>query len=632
MAVLLFGVLAGLVVAYFFLLIPFDFSKEIIDAKKLGIMSLTILDNYPKSRDILNYFAILFFPLFFSLGGWFLWASGDRKKALQDMFLSDDKVLRKGKSWIFCLIMVVLFYLIIYFSLSRIFQPNWGWPFLAEEGEILAWAHSILSGGVYGKDFFCLYGPMLIYPLAWMMKIFGATIPVERVYTFLLNISAYTIICAFLYKTLRFKTIFILSFFIYFVIFAPFGYLSPNTSLLRVSLGLLPLLVAYIYMENGNKYLLTLTGLVVGQSFLFSQEVGLCALFSLTCVFSIKGFIRREWKIFRRDVVNIYLACFISTLPFLIYFFTKDSLGFFFESLYGYPKLVILGFGGLPFPDLEKFLKNPFAASHFIFYFTIFTYIFSAIFIVTSISLKKNDNKTFLKISLLVFGALLFRVALGRSDMDKAFFVSPPAFLLLFLTLDASIASALKSESGAFKKANYLLISLLVALFVIMFVKVDVNKRHLKEVRYELNKFEKKWKVDKTMGEKIPELERSDIYFESPDKIIVKKIHEFLASNTEPDDYVYFFPNEAVYYFLFNRRNPTRYAMSYLAVTREQRLELVADLEKNKPVYVIYTINTWRPDNILENVQVPEIYSYILKKYQRIKYLEGVQVWKRIVF
>ncbi len=97
-------------------------------------------------------------------------------------------------AWLLCLAGVIGVYLVCSWNINYFYRPNGWWDLLGEEGENLAWAHSVLTGGVYGKDFHCLYGPLLVYPLAWAMELFGVTIITERAYTFCLNLAAYGII------------------------------------------------------------------------------------------------------------------------------------------------------------------------------------------------------------------------------------------------------------------------------------------------------------------------------------------------------------------------------------------------------------------------------------------------------
>ena len=110
---------------------------------------------------------------------------------------------------------------------------------------------------------------------------------------------------------------------------------------------------------------------------------------------------------------------------------------------------------------------------------------------------------------------------------------------------------------------------------------------------------------------------------------MISGISQFLQHNTAPGDYVYFFPNEAAYYFLFDRRDPTRYVVSYLAATAAQRLQLIDDLERTRPAYVVYSLNTWRIDDIKERVQEPEVVDYLFRNYRIECYTPGAAIMKR---
>lgn len=67
----------------------------------------------------------------------------------------------------------------------------------------------------------------------------------------------------------------------------------------------------------------------------------------------------------------------------------------------------------------------------------------------------------------------------------------------------------------------------------------------------------------------------------------------------------------------------------YFAITRQQRLELVADLDKKRPEYTIYSRNTWRIDNIPEQTLAPEVVAFIKEKYEPVAVFEDVAFLKR---
>ena len=82
-------------------------------------------------------------------------------------------------------------------------------------------------------------------------------------------------------------------------------------------------------------------------------------------------------------------------------------------------------------------------------------------------------------------------------------------------------------------------------------------------------------------------------------------------------------------YFLFDKRNPTRYAIAYMAVTTEQRLDLIRDLEEKKPKYLVYSTNTWRIDGIPEQIQIPEVLAYLDQNYHVLQMFAAVVIAER---
>jgi hypothetical protein len=107
------------------------------------------------------------------------------------------------------------------------------------------------------------------------------------------------------------------------------------------------------------------------------------------------------------------------------------------------------------------------------------------------------------------------------------------------------------------------------------------------------------------------------------------KIGNALDRYTKRGDHVLFFPNEAAYYFLFERRSPTRYVNAYYAVTTAHRLEMVADLEQRRPAYVVYSLGDSRIDNIPEEIQVPEVVNYLYQHYMLAEDLGGALLLRR---
>ncbi len=622
--VLTLGLLIGISAAYQVTFLKFNFFSDLQTAKKLGILSLTILNNYSKSNDVLRYIIELGLPVITASCTWLIWIRKLQPNRILILCPTETEMLvGKDVIWRYYLAFIVIIYLLCSYNINYFYRIDNGWSFLGEEGENLAWVQAILHGKVYGKDFFCLYGPLLIYPLAWAMKLFGATIAVARGYTLFLNLIAYGIVISFLYSTCRSKLTFVMAALLYLLIFSPLFFLSPNCSYFRVAIGILPLLFIHHYYQHAKKLLLITSGIVIGLSLMLSQEVGICAVIAVFLNLLIRAVSENDYKKLKGELFLIGCSVLLTISPLLIYMTEKGALASFWDMIYGYPKMVTLGYEALPFPSISNFFKSPLYGGALLHHSIIAIYMVIAAFIFPRLLMRliSPDNRlispdTLLTIGILIFGILLFRSALGRSDEYHVYYASQPAFLLLFLSIDRAVESN-KRYLPIIVKAGNLFKTILLSLFIVFLFNYSyMLKMNLLYLNYDLTHFSQKLIRNKT-GVELSNLTRSgNVSFDPITAATLNKIGSFLNKNTVSGDYVYFFPNEAAYYFLFNRTNPTRFPISYFAGTSKQRQEIVADMENKKPFYVIYTLNSWRIDNIPEEIQVPEVVKYLQENYR----------------
>ena len=630
------GALCGFFLAFLFSSIQFDFSAEIARARELGITSKTILSGYPKSRDLLTYVSVLGFPVLSALIPWFLW-SRTQQEGLRRMFDSTDgDTPERYPQKRLCLFLVIAVGFVLSLDMNTLYFPAFNdyvkaWVFLGEEGQMLEWAQRVLNGEVYGRDFFCLYGPMQIYPLALALEIFGKSVVTARVYTYVLNLAAYAIVTFLLYKTVRSKIVFTLGAIAYFFVFSRLGVFSPNTTILRFVLAILPLLLIHLHRCHKGPALLALAGVVTAQSLLFSQEAGLCSLAAIAALFLVQLCLERDRSKTIREATTFLAGFALSVGPMLLYLGHEGALSRFFESIYGYPKLLMLGYGCRPFPSFRYFIAHLFTGAPFFPYWVIFIYVFACLALLPPLLLGKANKETLFKLSLTLFGILLFRVALGRSQELNVLKVSHPAFLLCFLFLDGGLRTIL-SKRPRYERAGsaVMVVACLLSFLALFIASPHVNSTVRRAGRGFMNAHQKLTVYPS--GTAIPEIERTGVFVDPVTARGMRQIRAFLSTRTSPGDYVYFFPNEPIYYFLFDRKNPTRFAMSYFAITSQQRIELVADLERKKPRYVIVSPNTWRVDNIPESVQVPEVVDYIRERYEVVQSSTDVVFLKRAEF
>ncbi len=631
--VLLFvGIATGFVAAYFFSKMKIDLSHEIEQARSLGIVSMTTLDGYPKSRDVLNFMSIVILPVLGATGLWAALLKPGERIALKECITPAGNLKPKHIGYFAALAALWLYVsfnlTILYSSHHNSFVGNW--PFLGEEGVILAWTQSILDGQVYARDFSSLYGPMLLYPVAWFMNIFGETVLVFRIYSYILNIMAGGIILYSLFSVLRTRTFFIIAVVMAILVYQPLRLTSPHTSDMRVALGLLPIIIAYVYMDRRNSISLTISGAVVGQSFLLSQEVGICSAIALGVFLLLDLWSKRDFNAFRKNSLYVLGGGALSVLPMLLYFAFNGALLDFIKNMYLYPRMFSLGYGSIPFTSFVTLLKNPFGMNSIFPYWIISIYILTSILVLIRLILNHVDRRLILMASLLAFGIVLFRVALGRSAEEKTFFCLLPAFILLWMHLEDAVLAALRNREIAQKATSALLALVLLASFLVACTKSNILRNNiLMTINYALRPDVKLSRLIERGH--VPLSGRGGgVYVQKKLALQIRDIERFLAENTRKEDHVYFFPLEAAFYFLYDRKSPTRYPLSYHAITFDQQRELVSDLKKNSPMYIIYSMRTWRVDGIMEDRQIPLVFKYIWDSYRPLKYMGDIMVLKKI--
>jgi len=276
------GAAAGLALAWLLIGLDWSFPSELERARAAGIVSVTTLSGYAKSRDLVAYVMTLGLP---AAGALLFWLFGRGASDLGKYTLAGRFPAPTLAVWIIAGLCPFLAGFIAW-HLSYMFVPKWNpyvgaWPFLGEQGATLAWVQSIWSGGVYGRDFFCLYGPMFIYPLAWLMDGFGQNVLMDGVYKLALDIAACGLLGFMLARMLRARSLALLFVLMVCMFFPTQLMSSANTTLLRTVLAMVPIACIALWVDTRRKAYFIAGSLLLGQSLLFSQEAGFCAVLAI---------------------------------------------------------------------------------------------------------------------------------------------------------------------------------------------------------------------------------------------------------------------------------------------------------------------------------------------------------------
>jgi hypothetical protein len=91
----------------------------------------------------------------------------------------------------------------------------------------------------------------------------------------------------------------------------------------------------------------------------------------------------------------------------------------------------------------------------------------------------------------------------------------------------------------------------------------------------------------------------------------IEAVVRYVAERTRPDEPVWAFPDEPMLNFLADRPLASPYALALFAITRDQRMELIASVERSGARYAIVNRKTSMVDGIPSRAQVPELWTFL---------------------
>jgi hypothetical protein len=361
---------------------------------------------------------------------------------------------------------------------------------------------------------------------------------------------------------------------------------AHSWSLSRVGLGLAALAYLSRALAGGARGWLLALGFGLGAALLYSQEVGVAA-----CAAAGGALLLRPGR--ARAIAWTSLGGALLLLPALAYMAAQGALLATFEDLFLFPRTRLLGFGALPFPALAA------TAASLRAYFVPAVLAVSGFSIASRLLRGECDARTLTEFALAIFAALLFSSALSRPDLPHLAFTLPPALVLLAVRVDdAAMVLGSRGRRTAAAVALALALAALspwagpaAATLRSFFASTPPGFRPLA--------------LPRAGGAQLPEPLARDL----------ERVTNALRERTRPDESFWAYPNEALLYFLADRPQPTRYPLVVFAVTRAQRGELVAELERARPRYAVLHLEAPAPDGITYDIAAPEVIAYLGAHY-----------------
>jgi len=633
------GFLLGLAVWFLVwtvLFSPFGMDDSLEQAGQLGLTSLTLREGYDKGQEV---HAWLLSLVLVPGGLWLGWKLATRSRPGNRGRAGDREStpaaggpaprtaaaqLGRGLPWI----VVAIAALAVALRPGVLHGPNpWGaFGLLGEEGVYLGTIQALRSGRLLYADLHFPYGPLLIQPLQLWLAIFGDTIVSARAYVLLLHGVgvlgiAVTLRLALGRSPLAHWTAAAGA--VALALLAPTDLPNLNSCLIRPVLAFLPVAMALAGMrwwrtlrsEPTRKITpFHLAGALVAIALLVSLDVGGAAAAGTLLALLSARLGRGPWL---QTGAALLLVLTVALAPLAL----AGSLGDFVQQALDSIRLGALGYQALPYPDPLGLFANADGLRG--------TYPKDGLDAATATWSIVPPLVTWLALGVGAAGsphtaprrpglpllctaltaALLFRAALGRSDLYHLWFYGAVPVTLLLSLLGARLWQVL---SGPVRWVVPGVATVLIAALL--------SLNPLGEVRFKKNdSSETELALSRTGALRLDSATAAHL------EAVVS-----WARRTPPDEGIYFYPSEAMLYFLTDRPLPVGYLWAYDAPTRAMQERVIAELNTTRPRWLVHSQLTFPIDWIPEAELLPQLSLYIQSNYETVGILPGATLMRRI--
>ena len=205
--------------------------------------------------------------------------------------------------------------------------------------------------------------------------------------------------------------------------------------------------------------------------------------------------------------------------------------------------------------------------------------------------------------------ALLFRASLGRSDLYHLWFYGAVPVVLV-AGLIASRAWQLLSAPGRWAVPLLALTALLAML----------STAPLDKVRFP---------SQGTATTEVSFARTGSLVVDAATAVHLEAVLSW-AAQLPTDEKIYFYPSEAMLYFLTNRPLPLPYLWAYDAPSRAMQEHAIAELNTTRPRWLLQSKLTFPIDWIGEAELLPQLNLYIQSNYEPAGMLPGATLMRRI--
>lgn len=463
-----------------------------------------------------------------------------------------------------------------------------------DEGLSVYGAVRVLEGEIPYRDFWTIYSPGQFYTLALLFKVFGISLLPARIFSIVINFNI-IILTYFLSKKLFSQNFAFLSWLLaLFWLKSLRLFSSPISPSVMFSLLSCLCLIDFLSSNKGLKIIMA--GIFTGLATLFRHDIGFYTFFSETILILFYGLrsFKNDKCLFKKFLKCLYIwnKYFCSTMMVLIpvasFFIYYTPLSQLFFDLIIFPAIIFPKFRSLPYPSIFPDLKYALNGeqtffyfmkeilNRFLFYFPLFIFAISFLWIVFSIYRKRFSDSKWGFLLFIILGVMFFNTARVRSDVPHLFPMMIPAIILLSVILSEFIRKNDIKVRSLILPLLYIMTSLILLAFILKTFEFKISNENLISLELKRGK-----------GIYLPRnqahfLQKSIQYIQEHVSINEK----IFVGNARHDR---IFTNDIMFYFLAERKSATKYHELHpgLATTSHIQREIIRELEINGVRYII---------------------------------------------
>ncbi len=466
---------------------------------------------------------------------------------------------------LFCIVILIIFCVSI------------GWPRfrtgldLGDEGCLAYGAERAIHGEIPNRDFVTPQAPLSFYTVAAMFKIFGTSLLSMRI----LGLAIFILIPLLIYgigRRLMGPTLALMAAVPSCVLGLPFFNFAPLAIWQGVAASTASVLL-FVWAINPNRIPFAIaSGAVAALGLFLRHDQAVYTSLALGIFVLAEGFAHGkdpQRPAMRTLVVPWLAGAALIVVPALIYFWCAGAIPEMFRQLVIFPIFTYPKTSSVPFPRITPeapLSENAWAA---LFYLPPIVQLVAAISLIYSVARNGFTSRYGVLLFLTFWSGLFTLQTLTRSDLEHLLATLPPFFLLWCFGWSLFF--------GWIKERNRSLALIVSAIglvcsttWLVVLIPATVP---------ELVNSAEPLELERAGGIRIPKAS------------VLTDFVRMLQTDVPPDHAILALPYEPMFYFLANRRNPTRW--NYLwpgDQTIADHARLISEVERDPPDVVLLTI------------------------------------------